>query len=584
MRSAWCVLFVLAGCDVGEIDIDDLIADTQAAGRDPCHDPDIRARVNVRAAAGDPRRFVGTNARDVIFGTAGDDAIFGNGGDDLICGFDGNDLIDGGNGRDTILAGPGEDVVHGRGGSDRIWGGPGPDVLFGDILDDDVYGQDGNDVLIGGHGTDILDGGADNDFLRGDTGNDVFIGDTGHDIASFVTALPPGQPEVRNDGSLNPITGVNVDLDDRACNQGGCADGDGGNEELHGLEQIAGSPFTDRIVATGRTVTASFGETTPTPAGHVYLDVITNPGGDIVELGVVVLGTAGADDLTIVGAGNLVVNVTGAGLTAGTGCTATATGARCDLAAYLAQRPHRPAPFRFVAAWGGEGADRIEIVGDFPRELETHVSGGPGSDHLLGGAQADVLFTGITGTDHLEGRGGDDALLGESHQTLAWRDGDRPEAQTYDGGADILDGGDGNDQLVVDYVCGSHRFIGGTGFDIAGFARSGRHAIHAQLGGPAQYQSTWWGFAANMDLCGSLPGRWTSFRRGVAADLEVLEASDGPDRLWGDDRANVIWSRGGGDRVWALGGDDEIRGADGRDVLDGGSGDNDISYGAQRPQ
>lgn len=575
MRLLWCALLAISACDVGEYDVGDLADDNLRAGRNPCEDPDIRKRVNVRAVANDPHRFVGTNARDVIFGTAGNDVIFGNGGDDLICGLGGDDFIDGGNGRDLIFAGGGEDIVHGRGGSDRIYGGDGADVLFGDILDDSVYGQAGNDILIGGHGTDTLDGGADNDFMRGDTGNDVFIGDDGNDTVSFATALPPGQPEVKNDGSPNPITGVAIDLETKTCNQAGCADGDGGNEPMHGIEQIVGSPFLDRIVAPGRTID----DPAPAAPGTVYIDTALAPNGDIVDLGVVVLGTPGPDNIKIAGA-NTIVNVTG-GVTAGEGCNAVAGGVRCDIGAYLATRAHRQAPFHFVTAWGDTGADTIEIVGEFPREFETHVSGGEGTDHLMGGAQQDVFFTGTSGTDHLEGRGGDDALLSESHHTLAWQDGNRPETSKYDDGGDILDGGDGNDQLVADYVCGGHRYLGGPGYDIAGFARSGRPGISAQLGGPSKMKTQWWGFAANMELCGNAPNRWTSWRTGVDADLEVLEASDGPDRLWGDDGPNVIWSRGGGDKVYALGGNDEIRGADGNDVLDGGSGENDISYGAQ---
>ncbi len=44
---------------------------------------------------------------------------------------------------------------------------------------------------------------------------------------------------------------------------------------------------------------------------------------------------------------------------------------------------------------------------------------------------------------------------------------------------------------------------------------------------------------ANMDLCGDRKGQWTSWKTGVEADLETLEASDGADHLWGDDRANT---------------------------------------------
>lgn len=582
VRAGSVLLLLLAACDVGEVDPIALSLEAQAQGKDPCEDPSIRKLANVKPS-GDGHRFVGTNGRDIIFGTSGADVIFGNGGDDLICGLGGPDTIFGGEGRDHIFGGGGQDTIHGQGGSDRIWGGDGNDVLFGDILDDKLYGQAGDDTLIGGHGTDTLDGGPGADFLRGDTGNDTFIGGGGYDVASFATALPPGQPEVKNDGTTNPITGVAI--------SGGRADGDGGNEGLGDIESIVGSPFTDRISAGGRNVQPSFGAdlvdtfTGPpagpaTPAGTVYIAAATL-GNELVDVGVVVLGTPGQDDLDIHGNGT-VVTVTAAGaITAGDGCANTGANAvRCDVGAFIAARPHRRDPFHYVLAWGDTGADRIALTGTFVRELEVHASGGPGSDHLIGGDEADVLFTGITGNDHLEGRGGDDALLGESHHGLGWADGARPDTAYYDDGADILDGGPGNDQLVVDYVCGGHHYIGGPGHDIAGFARSGKPAIHAQLGGPSQLETQWWGYAANMDKCGNRKDRWTSWKTGVDADLEVLEASEGPDHLWGDDRNNVIWGRAGGDQMFGLGGDDELLGADGNDRMDGGDGDDDLRFGA----
>ena len=60
--------------------------------------------------------------------------------------------------------------------------------------------------------------------------------------------------------------------------------------------------------------------------------------------------------------------------------------------------------FHFIVAWGDRGADNIEFRGDFPREFETHSSGGEGNDHLIGGSAQDVMFTGTDGSDYLEGR------------------------------------------------------------------------------------------------------------------------------------------------------------------------------------
>ena len=117
--------------------------------------------------------------------------------------------------------------------------------------------------------------------MRGDTGNDFFLGGQGYDIASFATSLPPGQPEVKDDGTDNPIDGVAIAFEG-ACNGGGCADGDGGNEQLGDIEEIVGSPFKDRIRAGGRRVQASFGAdivenavdagaSAPTPVSTVFI-------------------------------------------------------------------------------------------------------------------------------------------------------------------------------------------------------------------------------------------------------------------------------------------------------------------------
>lgn len=570
MRRAWLAVLLLGACEVGEVDVAQLAIADHAAGKDPCNDPAIRQRINVHAEKNDPHRFVGTPGNDVIFGTPGNDQIFGLGGDDVICAGDGDDYIDGGDGRDSIDAGAGNDIVHGRGGSDHIWGGPGADILFGDILDDHLYGEAGNDVLIGGHGTDFMDGGDGNDFLRGDTGTDTFIGGDGNDIASFATALPPGQVEVLADGTPSPITGMSIKLDG-GCNSEGCANGDGGEEGLHGIEQIIGSSFVDHIDAPGKVIRQGTGA----PALTVFVDSVASPGGALVDSGVVVLGGPGNDHIEITGSDDN-IKVTGAGLTAGPGCAA--------IAADTIRCPITGLPLHYVLAYGDAGDDTIQMFGSFPREFEAHISGGTGNDHLIGGDEQDVLFTGPDGSDWLEGMDGDDALISESHHIGDdWKDENRPEVSKYHDGADRLDGGAGNDQLVSDYVCGGHRYIGGPGHDIAGFARSGKPAIWAQLGGPTSqaHQTQWYGFAANMDLCGSVHAAWTTWKTGDAADLEVLEASDGPDHLWGTDGPDTIWSRGGGDHVWGFDGDDEILAADGRDVVDGGEGDNHISYGSQ---
>ncbi len=598
MKTTLLVLVLFgAACDLGEVDAMDIMFSDLAAKKDPCLNPELKKKINVHADKDNPHRFVGTEGDDVIFGTSGDDVIFGLGGDDIICAGDGDDYVDGGGGKDYIYGGAGDDVIHGRGGSDWIWGGAGDDVIFGDILDDHLFGEDGDDVLIGGHGTDELDGGAGDDFMRGDTGNDSFTGGDGYNIVSFATALPPGQTEFLANGQPSTITGMKIEFGVTKCGGEGCADGDGGNEKLSGIDEIIGSSFVDDITSNGRVVHSGYGPDTldgatvgaAAPANAVFIDAANDHKGRLVDVGVVVMGSTADDDITIKGNGDIVFVNANHPMTAIAPCeqNGAPNAVKCDVGAFIASKPHRPAPFpspfHYIVGWGDAGDDTFELTGTFPREFEASVSGGPGNDHLIGGDEQDIFFTGTDGNDHLEGNGGDDALIGESHHSALWDSGDRPKVADYHDGADIFDGGDGDDQLVVDYVCGGHTYIGGKGHDIAGFARSGNHPIHAQLHGPSSYKSDWYGFAANLDLCPDKKD-WTVFKyQGDAADLEVLEASDGADYLWGDDNNNTIWGRGGGDHIWGLGGDDTILGADGRDVIDGGSGNNTISRGDQNP-
>ena len=145
-----------------------------------------------------------------------------------------------------------------------------------------------------------------------------------------------------------------------------------------------------------------------------------------------------------------------------------------------------------------------------------------------------------------------------------------------------LDGGAGNDQLVADYVCGGHTL------HRRHRPRHRRLRAQRQVGrsarssaGPATLPQRLVGLRREHGPVSDTSADWTHVQNtGAGADLEVLEASDGPDHLWGDDRANVMWGRGGGDHVYGLGGDDEMLGADGRNVvIDGGGGDNHITQG-----
>jgi Ca2+-binding RTX toxin-like protein len=581
---------------------------------DPCENPRAFAKdhgYHLIVAGPNDHDIDGTNGKDLIVGTNGDDRIRGHGGDDIICagggedtvhGDAGDDYIDGGSDNDKLFGDDGNDVIHGRGGGDYIYGGTGDDLLFGDILDDHLFGEAGDDLLIGGHGTDVLDGGAGNDYLRGDTGNDEFIGGPGHDIASFATAMPPGQPDVEG-RPKSPFDGMKIDFTNRCTgapdgkNHDGCANGDGGNEPLDDIEVVVGSPYTDDFVSGGKDIRfiGGYGDDkcdgqpcgTALPAGvgtgtvFVSLDVTKAR-----DVGLIVRGTIGTDDIEIVMQGDVfrVRSTDGGPLVAGPGCTAEGAFTVACTSKHV---------LRYVAAWMSDGNDVVKLAEAatgsrrFPIDMTAHVNGGNGDDHLHGGDEEDVLFSGPTGFDHLYGNKGDDALLSESRKwpakagcspaqvkTDARCTEDKPDAAHYTDGADELFGGPGDDQLVTDYPCGKHHYSGGGGKDVAGFARSGRFDLNAQLAGPASKKTAFAGRAYNPDLCGVNQG--TTF----VDDLEILEAADGNDLLWGNDDANIIWGREGDDHIHGLGGNDTLHGLVGDDWIYGGAGNDDIQGGS----
>jgi Ca2+-binding RTX toxin-like protein len=197
--------------------------------------------VVVDGAAGDDV-ITGTNQDDRLSGGAGKDIIVGLGGKDLLDGGTEDDSLTGETGSDTLIGGDGLDTLNGSEDSDVYEaygiqaefdvfndtgtigtdtlkntgttplvlnsfsatngidaisgsivgnannnilnfsaitasgvvadGATGDDVISGGTQDDDLHGSEGKDSIIGGAGNDFLDGGTEQDTLRGGLGND----------------------------------------------------------------------------------------------------------------------------------------------------------------------------------------------------------------------------------------------------------------------------------------------------------------------------------------------------------------------------------------------------------------------------
>ncbi|UVL40522.1 heme peroxidase [Pseudomonas sp. B21-040] len=117
----------------------------------------------------------------VMGGTNGADILVSGGGDDTVWGDAGNDRIEGGNGNDQLRGGAGDDIITDVGGDDNIQGGDGNDVLHGGNGINLIIGGFGNDFIVTGEDASEAIGGQGNDFILGSKANEQDMGNEGDD-------------------------------------------------------------------------------------------------------------------------------------------------------------------------------------------------------------------------------------------------------------------------------------------------------------------------------------------------------------------------------------------------------------------
>lgn len=164
----------------------------------------------------------------------------------------------------------------------------------------------------------------------------------------------------------------------------------------------------------------------------------------------VLVGTP-RSDLILAGGGNDLICGGGGGdyIHPGDGDDRVDGGGGDDLVAFTASEPlivDLPA-----GTATGEGSDTLESIEDIDAGCSAH------GDVLIGDA-ADNFFLGRAGPDTITGGDGADRLYGEE---VSYND--VPPCDSYDQGADSLDGGPGDDVLFGHY--GPDELDGSTGFD-----------------------------------------------------------------------------------------------------------------------
>ena len=537
----------------------------------------------------------GTPCADVIVAPPGVETVRGGGGDDTILGSvttaasgspeTGLHLEVG---SQTFEGGPGNDIVYGDRGNDTLRGNGGNDRLYGGIGDDVLEGGEGDDLLAGGFGADKIDGQAGNDYVRGDATIDhIFDSGGGFDTLSFSTGVTPGFT-----GSANPTgaenfpgpegeRGISLNL---AVGGNNAIDGEpslgGGNDEVQPgvFERIIGTPFSDYILGSsaaeeiwaggGADVIKGGGGADSVHGGadgdHLEgsgeaalngeagndncvgtVSVVSCEGTaatvepreiDKVSVGemtgalsltqLYLVGSTGADTVTATYGGSTVgFSLSGASFDTSAedagGCSVAATTASCPVSGLLDS----------IVLAGMAGNDTI-VASGFPDGVAVIGLGGPGADHLTGGAE-DVLVDGAgASADVLQAGPGDDAL-------------------THNGGPDLLDGGPGSDLFLSVSICDGETVSGGAAGandrDNASWARLGLVGVDARL---------------DLGRVGEIGAGEEPQCPGGSFDtltgIEDLEASNQSDVLYGDEGANQLLGHKGEDTYHARGGNDSI--------------------------
>ena len=153
-------------------------------------------------------------------------------GEGYIEGTQRDDVIVGSDNSDRILGLGGDDLICARDGAptlswEYIYGGRGRDRISGGRGGDWILGQGGSDDLRGGEGLDVLEGHGGDDVLRGGTGSDGLSGFRGDDLLL-------GGPHFDGTGFGNAPGGIRADLSK------GVATG-WGRDRLVSIESLYGS-------------------------------------------------------------------------------------------------------------------------------------------------------------------------------------------------------------------------------------------------------------------------------------------------------------------------------------------------------
>ena len=409
----------------------------------------------------------------------------------------------------------GNDILFGRAGADTLNGGDGNDQLNGGGDDDALNGGDGNDSMFGEVGADVLDGGQGNDSLTGgeDALTDTLRGGTGND------------------------TYVIGELDDIIIELAG-----GGTDTVQSsITYLLGSELENLVLTGFSQINGTGNDLNNTITGNTDDNILN--GGE----GADTLNGGAGDDVLLISAD-------------GTGLVDTDT-------------------------LNGEGdidtlSFELGAAGAFGGLTLTFALGAGGSGSFLGGLSYFLADAAYTGIENITGRNVasvGDVLTGNSANNVINGLAGNDKLSSGSGLVDVLNGGDGNDTLLVS--------IANTGGD-QDFLNGGNDSdtLSFELGLNGIFGDT--AFAFTLDASGSASNlsfpfigfsifSYTSIENVTGRDV----ASIG-DHLIGNAGGNVLSGLAGDDILFGAAGNDTLIGESGNDVLEGELGNDILDGGA----
>ncbi len=376
---------------------------------------------------------------------------------------------------------PDDDIMHGSDGNDILLGdfgyfSAGAAVLLGGMGNDQLYGDDGADTLDGEGGNDVLEGAADNDTLNGGSENDtyVFNGDENLGSDTIVEVTSPFGGNDTIDFSATAGWAVTLDLSSTAVQNvtpSATLTLPAGNV----IENLTGGRRNDTL--TGNTLDNII-------RGLAGNDLITGGAGDDT-----LEGGAGDDTYLFDSDSPLghddITEIAGGGIDTFDFSATTTQSINLDLSSPISQAVSSNLSITLSSSsgiehvFGGQLGDTI-----LGNSLDNRIQGNAGNDQLDGGAGDDTLLeerggnfqltdgppltltlngtetdmlanfenvslagddspntldaSSFSGHVQLDGRGGDDTLIGGSGANFL----------TGGAGNDSIDGSRGNDTLV----------------------------------------------------------------------------------------------------------------------------------------